>query len=213
MDNQLFFLDINRRTQYSRTTGGTYYKDYQHYRTEISEDCKHRCVYCDITEPEIGFEGMVLDHFRPTKHFSELVNDPTNIVLSCPKCNRLKSDHWPAGKSMSYTHNGVSGFLDPFIESRLDYFVVEADGHIFSIKHPAGYIEKILLLNRISRVRVRLLRILRERAKAIIGTLIIEFNEKLTQLQMNSITKDEFIVFCKQHREKLEAYHELNSNM
>lgn len=211
MINQLFYPIITRRTQYSVKPDGTYYKTYSYYHTEISEDCHHRCVYCDITELEMGGEGMVLDHFRPYKYFEELVNDPNNLVLSCPKCNGLKSSHWPAGNTSASTHNGVSGFIDPFIDSMRNYFSVQTDGLITSLKPPAKYIERKLSLNRKTRVDVRHWRILRQTAKDVLEASLIEFETKSEQWQDETITNEEFQAVCQKHGELLRAYLALNN--
>ncbi len=158
--NDLFFPPLSRRTNYSRKRGGSYYQ-YDHYREEIREDCQLRCVYCDIHENECGgTDSMHLDHFRPQVHFDNLVNDPNNLVWSCPGCNRLKSDHWPAlGTTEAYLGN--EGFIEPFLMMRLDFFVVNEGGELYPLKPPAKYQLELLQLNRQSRKQIRLLRTIR----------------------------------------------------
>src|SRR5438093_993552 len=115
--NNLFFPGLTRRATYARKDDGSYYR-YERYRQEIREDCQLRCVYCDIHENECGgIESMHVDHFRPRVHFATLANDPNNLVWTCPGCNRLKSDNWPAlGTEESYV--GDEGFIDPFVMAR-----------------------------------------------------------------------------------------------
>ncbi len=211
MDKTLFFPIIKRRANYSMKSDGKPYKNYTHYHDEIAQDCAYRCVYCDTIENEIGFEGMVLDHFRPQKHFLELANDPANLVLSCPKCNRLKSDHWPASTGCHDTHDGLCGFIDPFIESRLDYFSINDDGTLVSIKPPAGYIVSILLLNRHSRIQVRYLRILKHKLDSILSDITSEFEVKYAAWTNGEISKDEFNEFCGEFKKKLSLANALSS--
>ena len=83
----LFFPALARRSKYVGKGEGKESR-YSDYKSEVEEDCKQRCIYCDILLSELGFEGMVIDHFRPTKHYPDLKHNPYNLVLSCPKCNQ-----------------------------------------------------------------------------------------------------------------------------
>jgi len=161
VNEKIFFPCLKRRTAYRKNANGQYYA-YGQYKQEIREDCLGRCVYCDVHENENGGQdSMNLDHFRPKKYeeHEQLINDPNNLVWSCSGCNRLKSDRWPAlGTSATYV--GSEGFVDPFSEDRLEYFVILEDGEIRSKKAPADYIIQVLALNRVSRKRLRELRIL-----------------------------------------------------
>ena len=100
---------------------------------------------------------MQIDHFRPSRKFRKLANDPHNLVWSCASCNRQKSDRWPA-LGTNDTVVGNEGFIDPFEENRLDYFEVQSDGTIIPLKPPAEYMEKLLALNRSAPKRIRKLR-------------------------------------------------------
>jgi hypothetical protein len=211
-DSSLFYPLIKRREKYSTRPDGAYYSDYNHYHGEIAEDCQQRCVYCDIRHNEIGYEGMVLDHFRPQKHFQTLINMPDNLVLSCPKCNRLKSDLWPVGNECSSTHDGMCGFIDPFIEPMSNYFEVLEDGELKTIKPPAPYIEKVLVLNRKSRKQVRLLRIISYKIKKLLNEMESEFTVTLKEWQEKKITNEEFKTFCSEHHRKIVLVRELNEN-
>ena len=137
---------------------------YSHYRTEIAEDCQHRCVYCDAEADEVGgAEAMQLDHFRPESfpEFELLINDPRNIHYACGRCNLWKSDWWPA-RGSDGTHNGSEGFVDPFAENRKAYFQVDFDGSIQPLRAPAGYMIRLLRLDRQFLRKLRELRILRD---------------------------------------------------
>ncbi|PLT16460.1 MULTISPECIES: HNH endonuclease signature motif containing protein [Ralstonia] len=160
--NDVFFPDMVRSESYERKEDGTYY-DYTYYREVILVDCKERCVYCDIVLSEMGYEGMVLDHFRPQKKFPLLKNDPSNLVSACPKCNRLKSQHWPIPPEQNATHDNVVGFIDPFFSGRGQYFFTQEDGTLLAARGPSEYLIKLLNLNRESRKIIRRRRILRAR--------------------------------------------------
>lgn len=152
----MFYPKLIRKLSYDKNQFGKYYK-YSYYREAILDDCKKRCVYCDIVLKEHGFEGMQLDHFRPQDYFKMLTNDPLNLVIACPKCNRLKSNHWPCDKNdpLKPSHDGNVGFLDPFNEDFSKYFEVHEDGILNSLSKPADYLIELLDLNRTSRVLLR----------------------------------------------------------
>lgn len=182
--DELFYPVLTRRSNYIGKGIGKVSR-YTDYRDEIQEDCIFRCVYCDIECAEIGFEGMQLDHFRPEKHFPELSDDPCNLVLSCPKCNRLKWHYWP-GMNVNeecILSNEVS-ILDPFECNRREYFIIDADGTASPLKGPARYMIELLKLNRNARVQLRRRRILRHQTEE----LLKDCNDLIEKLCDDSTT-------------------------
>ncbi len=180
-NQELFYPVLTRRDEYKRTNQGNYYSNYGEYYHEIETDCQRRCVYCDITLNEIGGEGMQLDHFRPKSipKFEHLSNDPNNLVLSCPKCNRLKSKCWPADISVNATYTDDCGFIDPFNTNRKEYFEIEDTGKIKGKKPPSKYIIKLLLLDRMARIQIRRKRLLRVKIKQI----AIKLRDKIDKIK------------------------------
>ena len=202
IDN-LFYPSIHRRSTYIGKGVGQVSR-YSDYRDEIQEDCGDRCVYCDIEYAEIGFEGMHLDHFRPQKHFDELIDEPTNLVLACPKCNRFKSFHWPASKGKdACSHEGKTGFVDPFEESRRDYFDVDTDGCLIPLQDPAKYVIKLMRLNRTARIQVRRNRIIRNEMKKLSEKLHSLISHLLEDWKTDQISADEAIRSVEQYHSTL----------
>lgn len=161
----LYFPILKRRNSYDTRVDGTFYY-YSTYRQPTWEDCQGRCVYCDIIEKtEHGGEGLQLDHFRPGSKFPHLENDPTNLVLCCPGCNRNKSNHWPCSDPNS-SHDYQSGFIDPFTEDRHKFFYVKK-GELTPKSGPARYMIDLLNLNRPGRTVVRYCRRLQFRLQNI----------------------------------------------
>jgi uncharacterized protein (TIGR02646 family) len=165
----VYFPKIERRLKYKTKKGGKFYVTYSEYHDEVSEDCQHRCVYCDVLLSESGGEGMHIDHFRPQKHFPELVGIPHNLVLACAKCNRQKWDWWPEKDGTSA--NGKCGFVDPFDPNRSEFFCVDKAGHVVALKDPAQYIIDLLILNRPSRRVLRRARSLNHEANELIDAV------------------------------------------
>ena len=175
---ELFYHRLERRETYSRAEGVKSPK-YSDYRQEIEEDCKNRCVYCDVTVQEHAYEGMQLDHFRPEKHFPTLANDPRNLVLACPKCNRFKWHYWPCERDTGApSHDDHVGFIEPFSERYGDYFSVQSNGTLEGKKPPATYMIELLRLNRNARIQVRRRRILNDE----INNLVKLFSNRIQML-------------------------------
>lgn len=181
----MFYPDLNRRKIYSTRENGSNYS-YSHYLNEITEDCQSRCVYCDITIDEHGGEGMQLDHFKPKKHFSSLSNTPENLVLACPKCNRLKSDHWPIDINC-----GLFGFLDPFTPNRCEWYEIDSYGRIHHTNLATAIKIAILNLNRPARIQIRRKRIIEKRINNLDALFDHKINEFYKLISTNKISDTE----------------------
>lgn len=70
-------------------------KNYHDYREILRFDFWFSCGYCEITEIEACGVGFEIDHYYPKKHHPKLVYDYNNLIWSCEKCNRYKSDYNP----------------------------------------------------------------------------------------------------------------------
>lgn len=165
----MFYPQLARRDQYKTTQNGGYYADYREYAAEITEDCKERCVYCDALLSEHGGEGFHLDHFRPAVHFPGLATNPNNLVLACAKCNIFKSKNWHTTTYFHVyaSHDGISGFYDPFHDQLSNYFLVEPSGKLISQDKVSAYMLELLHLNRESRLQLRRRRILVEKIRSL----------------------------------------------
>lgn len=152
----MFYPKLQRQPiENYHNANGKFYADYRRNYPKLEIDCCRRCVYCDVLLDEIGGEGMHVDHFRPKAHFEHLLTHPLNLVLSCPKCNGLKSDDWPAGVNTVDSYVGKIGYIDYFSHKVEDYLYVNEHGYVCEVKPPVSYIISRLDLNRKSRVLVR----------------------------------------------------------
>lgn len=208
----MFYPHLTRQDKYDlkdENDENSFY-GYSHYREIIEKDCLSRCVYCDVLLTEHAYEGMHLDHFRPQKHFSSLSSNPRNLVLTCPKCNRLKSCHWPGEKIITKpSHNGINGFIDPFVEDISAYVEVSNNGELIPIKGPAPYFISLLKLNRDSRIQVRRRRILLTQKEKIVEAMLSLSDELIESLMAGNITKED----AEKKRDILETIKEEYSNL
>ncbi len=82
------------------------YANYTSFKPYIREDFNKRCGYCDDLDIyHGGARGYQIDHFKPHSiaRFTCLKEDYSNLVYSCPFCNRAKSNKW----------KDIDGFIDP----------------------------------------------------------------------------------------------------
>ncbi|MDR6985386.1 hypothetical protein J2X32_004051 [Rheinheimera pacifica] len=188
----MFFPKLKRQSvEKYHNANGRFYADYRRNYSKLEVDCCRRCVYCDVLLDEVGGEGMHVDHFRPKVHFEHLESDPFNLVLACPRCNGLKSDDWPAGKSTSDTYIENVGYIDYFNHDVSKYLRVDNLGYICELQPPVSYIVTRLDLNRKSRVLVRYKRLLNDKKNKISKeiTSLLEDLEMLMNKQ--AITMEE----------------------
>ncbi|HCE9913487.1 TPA: HNH endonuclease [Pseudomonas aeruginosa] len=183
----MYYPLLTRRKSYSAKTDGSHYADYHHYLAEISEDCQHRCVYCDALKSEHANEGFHLDHFRPVALFAALSKDPNNLLLSCAKCNVLKSKNWPT--KCHESHDGHVGFLDPFTDKLSEYFIVDEFGRLIAKQGVASFMSELLNLNRESRIQLRRRRQLKARIVKINEAIESKLQELLKYMKSEEFDK------------------------
>lgn len=104
-------------------------KRYELRRKILEEDFKGICGYC-AKSSKIFLEKFQIDHFAPQSKFPERKNDYDNLVLSCPCCNRLKSDKWLTENSHIY-YTEKEGFIDPASEEFDKHLGRKENGEIF----------------------------------------------------------------------------------
>lgn len=104
--------------------------NYLIYKEQLVKDFRDLCGYCGKNR-NYFFDNFQIDHFRPKSKYPDLKNDYNNLVLSCPICNRNKSDDWPTNDKNVY-HNDSIGYVDPASKEFDKVFYRDEDGNIFS---------------------------------------------------------------------------------
>lgn len=113
------------------------YANYSSFKPYLRDDFNKRCGYCDCDDYHIGgSRGYQIDHFRPKKKFTSLANDYSNLVYSCPYCNRAKWDKW----------KNDNGFIDPCSDEYNDHLYRNEVGQIFYHTERGKYIFEELKL-------------------------------------------------------------------
>jgi hypothetical protein len=105
---------------------------------------------------------MQIDHFRPHSRpeFKHLKDVPTNFHHSCARCNNWKRAKWPSTDPAN-SHDGSTGFIDPFADNRMLYFEILPDGEVRGLNKVGRYLVRLFALNRPFLRLLRLRRILR----------------------------------------------------
>ncbi|AJI53540.1 HNH endonuclease [Francisella philomiragia] len=99
---------------------------YSKYKSILAQDFHKACGYCGLPDFQFGgTSGFHIDHFAPKKKFPELEDTYTNLIYSCPSCNRRKSDFWPTSDPKKPILNS-QGFFNP-CEEEFDYHLYRTD--------------------------------------------------------------------------------------
>lgn len=126
-----------RKLTPQRTSVAKKCETYGQYKTFLRNDFNRRCGYCDCEDHFVGgSRGFQIDHFKPKKHFPNLETEYTNLVYSCPYCNRAKWDKWVE----------PDGFIDPCDSTYEKNLFRNAKGQIKALTIRGEFIHKELNL-------------------------------------------------------------------
>jgi len=132
---------MNHRVQKQkpqRTCNKTY-ANYTSFKPYLRSDFNKRCGYCDDRDVYSGgIRGYQIDHFKPHSiaKFRHLKEEYSNLVYSCPFCNRAKWDKWQE----------ENGFIDPCSDEYEQHLQRDNKGKIVYISPQGEYIWKNLKL-------------------------------------------------------------------
>lgn len=75
------------------------YKDYHRYKPSLQKDFRGHCAYCNLNEEWVAPLPFEVEHFIPRTILKEqgrkdLDTDYRNLMLSCPRCNKLKGNRF-----------------------------------------------------------------------------------------------------------------------
>lgn len=124
------------------------YSHYGSYKSFLRSDFMRRCGYCNSIDSLSTYSSVFqIDHFVPKKKFEKNfeVNDYSNLVYSCPTCNRYKSDTWVTDNPSVSIVNNV-GFLDPCDARYSKLFLRDTNGKIVPQEDLGVYIYNELRL-------------------------------------------------------------------
>jgi hypothetical protein len=85
---------------------------YPKYREWLDvEFFRHVCCYFFLDSND----GTEIEHVVPQSYAPSMIHDPHNLLLACPKCNKLKLDYHPAHKLRKRLKDDTTGFqvIDP----------------------------------------------------------------------------------------------------
>ena len=99
---------------------------YSQYRDWLdAEFFRHVCCYCLLDSND----GTEIEHVVPQSYAPALIHDPTNLLLACPTCNKLKLDYHPAHSLRKRLRHDSTGFhvIDPRRDDYSDIFSLDLD--------------------------------------------------------------------------------------
>lgn len=75
------------------------YRDYHSYKSSLQRDFGGHCAYCNLNEEWVAPLPFEVEHFIPrtilkAQGRKDLDTDYRNLMLSCPRCNKLKGNRF-----------------------------------------------------------------------------------------------------------------------
>lgn len=120
--------------------------NYRDYKPDLRNDFSSRCGYCDSPDEYFGGRrGFQIDHFAPLSKFPDLQLTYSNLVYSCPFCNRAKSNKW-IGTDSNVPNDGSEGFVDPCCSSFETHLKRDSQGRVLANTDLGDYMIKNLKL-------------------------------------------------------------------
>lgn len=84
------------KSKHTRTLNPGPFSSYTRYKPFLREEFERKCVYCRMPDTMPGKRTFGADHYRPKKHFPQLVATYTNLFYCCSACNSRKGSYWPS---------------------------------------------------------------------------------------------------------------------
>ncbi|TMP38217.1 HNH endonuclease [Pseudoalteromonas rubra] len=121
-------------------------KNYRDYKDSLKSDFSGCCGYCGSPDFVFGGKaGFQIDHFAPQDKFKHLENEYSNLIYSCPICNRGKSNKWPTDDPNIHTKDD-EGFIHPCSLEYDDNLMRNRDGTIDANSDVGTYMIHVLKL-------------------------------------------------------------------
>ena len=120
-------------------------RKYQEYKDDLEKDFFGLCGYCGKNQYYF-YEQFHIDHFAPKSKFDKRKDDYSNLVLSCPQCNRHKSNKWVTDDAyISIKDN--EGFVDPATEEYDKHLHRDENGKIIANTKVGEYMYNVFKFN------------------------------------------------------------------
>lgn len=143
------------------------FKDYTTYKKYLIEDFHHRCGYCHDHDMFFGgSRNYQIDHFAPKKRFDDLKNKYTNLIYSCPFCNRSKWNKW-IGETPEENIKDNKGFVHPcntdyekhFIRNEIFEIIPTDEIGQYMYEELHLYLKRHSIINFLDKLNVRVLKL------------------------------------------------------
>lgn len=126
---------------------------YRNWKTLLSEEGRHQCVYCAIHERQFGgFRNFHVEHYQPRKTFPELTNSIYNLFYACGICNSFKGSSWPADPVEDHS---VATFPYPAFVDYSQIITIQEDCSLRSSVPAGQFLIERLYLNRPQLLQLR----------------------------------------------------------
>lgn len=127
-----------------------------------------RCVYCGVTETDVGSK-LTVDHIQPPLQGGDDSLD--NTAYCCHPCNEFKNKYWQTAPDLR--------LLNPLVDDLNQHYQEQPDGTLLALTERGANHIKVLHLNRTELIAHRV----RERFNATREATIAAMEEELRQLR------------------------------
>lgn len=115
-------------------------------KEDLRNDFNKCCAYCNDHDAYAGGkDNYHIEHFVPKSKFSEYKNKYSNLLYSCPYCNRAKSNKWVTDDP-AVSHNDVDGFVNPCSDDYDKHLARDLSGKIMALTSVGQYMYKEMKL-------------------------------------------------------------------
>lgn len=125
-----------------RPSSGTY----REWKPVLREEGKKQCVYCALAEARFGGErNFHVEHYRPKKHFVNLIHELSNLFYACSICNSFKGSDWPREPTEDLCE---AFYPDPSAVDYSEFLEIQDNYHVTSKVRAGAYLIERIYLNR-----------------------------------------------------------------
>lgn len=117
------------KIEFTRAPEGLIGKPYKYYRDWLENNFFNElCSYCLLHFPS----SLHIEHHEPQGYAPDRKDDPTNLLLGCPRCNSGKLDYHPKHNKRRRLSRDTSGHrvIDIREEDFSDLFELKESGEV-----------------------------------------------------------------------------------
>ena len=135
-------------------------------RQKVQVRDEYRCLYCGITELDIG-STLTIDHIQPKQQGG--TDNVDNLLYCCHACNEFKGKYYKTAPELQ--------LLNPLVDNFAEHYQEQDNGTLLAITERGAKHIEVLHLNRPRLVQNRLRKLYNEERDTYVAALEAELRE------------------------------------